>query len=94
VSLRAGPYTFTHVTYDPSSDVLYAAIGRPRQGSRVETPEAHYLRFDPMGRFSGIILMSPREQLEREGGVYVSLPDGARTRVQGIEALLRDAERD
>ena len=91
MSLRAGPYTFTHVTYDPPSDVLYAAIGKPRQGSRVETPESHYLRFDGQGRFSGVVFMSPREQLEREGGVYISLPDGARVRVQGIEALLRDA---
>lgn len=91
MSLRAGPYTFTHVTYDPPSDVLYAAIGRPRPGSRVETPESHYLRYDARGRFSGIILMSPREQLEREGGVYVSLPEGDRVRVQGIEALLREA---
>jgi hypothetical protein len=88
VSLRAGPYT-----YDPPSEVLYAAIGSPRPGSRVETPESHYLRYDGKGRFSGIVLMSPREQLEREGGVYVSLPDGARARVQGIEALLREAER-
>jgi hypothetical protein len=94
VSLRAGPYTFSHVTYDPPSDVLYAALGRPRPGTRVQTPESHYLRFDGSGRFSGIIFMSPREQLEREGGVYVSLPEGDRVRVQGIEALVRDAERD
>jgi uncharacterized protein YuzE len=89
VSLRAGPYTFSHVTYDPPSDVLYAAIGRPRaSGARRETPESHVLRFDGRGRFSGIILVNPRAQLEREGGVYVSLPDGARVRVQGIEAFL------
>ena len=91
VSLRAGPYTFTHVTYDPPGDVLYAAIGSPRPGSRVETPESHYLRYDARGRFSGVILMGPREQLEREGGVYLSLPEGDRVRVQGIEALLREA---
>ena len=92
MSLRAGPYTFSHVTYDPPSDVLYAAIGLPRSGHRVETPESHYLRFDGKGRFSGVIFMNPREQLEREGGVYVSLPEGDRVRVQGIEALVRQAE--
>jgi hypothetical protein len=92
VSLRAGPYTFSHVTYDPPSDVIYAAIGRPRPGSRERTPESHYLRFDAGGRLSGIILMSPREQLEREGGVYVSLPKGDRVRVQGIEAFVRDGD--
>ena len=86
MSLRAGRYTFSHVTYDPPSDVLYAAIGPPRAGSRDETPESHYLRFDDGGRFSGIILMNARQQLEVEGGVYVSLPDGDRVRVQGASA--------
>jgi uncharacterized protein YuzE len=92
VSLRAGRYTFSHVTYDPPSDVLYAAIGPPRPGTREQTPESHYLRFDGRGRFFGIIFMSPRQQLEREGGVYVSLPEGDRVRVQGVEALVREAE--
>jgi len=89
MSLRAGRYTFSHVTYDPPSDVLYAAIGSPRPGRREQTPEAHYLRFDGRGRFAGMILMNPREQLEREGGVFVSLPEGDRVRVQGIEAFVR-----
>jgi uncharacterized protein YuzE len=94
VSLRAGRYTFSHVTYDPPSDVLYAAIGPPRPGTREQTPESHYLRFDGRGRFFGIIFMSPRQQLEREGGVYVSLPEGDRVRVQGIEAFVAEAEED
>jgi uncharacterized protein YuzE len=92
VSLRAGRYTFSHVTYDPPSDVLYAAIGPPQPGTREQTPESHYLRFDGGGRFSGIIFMSPRHQLEREGGVYVSLPEGDRVRVQGIEAFVAEAQ--
>ena len=94
MSLRAGRYTFSHVTYDPPSDVLYAAIGRPRPGRREETPEAHYLRFDGRDRFSGLILVNPREQLEREGGVFVSLPEGDRVRVQGVEAFVRDSGAD
>lgn len=93
VSLRAGPYTFSHVTYDPPSDVLYATIGDPRPGRRVETPESHYLRFDDRDRFTGIIFMNPRAQLERDGGVYVSLPEGDRVRVQGVEALVQQGER-
>jgi uncharacterized protein YuzE len=90
VALRAGRYTFSHVTYDPPSDVLYAAIGQPRPGRRVETPESHFLRFDDRDRFTGMILMNPREQLERDGAVYVSLPEGDLARVQGIEAFVRD----
>jgi uncharacterized protein YuzE len=91
VSIRAGRYTFSHVTYDPPSDVLYAAIGRPRAGSRERTPESHYLRFDGRGRFSGVILMNPREQLERDGAVYVTMPTGERERVAGADRLLRGA---
>jgi hypothetical protein len=91
VSLRAGPYTFNHVTYDPPSDVLYAAIDRPRPGTREKTPEEHILRFDSRGEFFGVILVGPREQMEREGGVYLSLPSGDRVRVQGVEALMGPA---
>lgn len=89
MSLRAGPYTFNHVTYDAPSDVLYAAIDGPRRGSRQETPEAHILRFDERGKFFGITLVAPREQLDREGAVYVSLPSGERVRVQGAETAIR-----
>ena len=89
MALRAGRYTFSHVTYDPPSDVLYAAIGRPRTHRRVETPESHYLRFDSRDRLSGIVFMNPREQLDREGAVYVSLPEGDRVRVQGIETIVQ-----
>jgi uncharacterized protein YuzE len=89
VSLRAGPYTFTHVTYDAPSDVLYASIGAPRQGTREATPEAHVLRYDERGRFFGVILVNARDQLEREGAVHVSLPSGERVRVQGAEAEIR-----
>lgn len=88
VSLRAGPYTFSHVTYDPPSDVIYAAIDSPASGTRQETPERHVLRFDERGRFSGMILVGPRAQLEREGAVFVSLPTGERVRVQGAERLM------
>ena len=64
----------------------------PSPGARERTPESHYLRFDDRGRLSGIVFMNPREQLEREGAVYVSLPEGDRVRVQGIEAVVRDGD--
>ena len=89
MSLRAGPYTFSHVTYDAPSDVLYAALTSPVPGGRQETPEAHLLRFDEEGRFTGITLINPRDQLAREGAVYISLPSGERVRVQGAEAAMR-----
>jgi uncharacterized protein YuzE len=89
VSVRAGPYTFNHVTYDAPSDVLYATIAAPRPGTRTATPKSHILRFDERGRFFGITLVNLRDQLAREGGVFVSLPSGERVRVQGAEAEMR-----
>jgi hypothetical protein len=81
------------VTYDPPSDVLYASIGRPRPGRRVETPESDYQRFDGRDRFTGMIVMNPRERLERDGAVYVSLPQGDRMRLQGVESVIQAAQR-
>jgi uncharacterized protein YuzE len=91
VSIRAGNYTFTHVTYDAPSDVLYAAIDVPRPGTRHETPESDVLRFDQRGEFFGVILVNPRERLERDGTVRLTLPSGDLVRVQGIEAAIRVA---
>ena len=89
MSIRAGRYTFTHVTYDEPSDVLYAAIDRPRPGTRRKTPEDDVLRFDDRGEFVGVILVNPKDRLEREGDVKLTLPSGDLVRVQGIEAAIR-----
>jgi uncharacterized protein YuzE len=89
MSIRAGSYTFRHVTYDAPSDVLYAAIDAPRPGTRRETPESDVLRFDDRGEFFGVILRNPRARLEREGAVNLTLPTGDLVRVQGIEAAIR-----
>ena len=89
MALRVGRHTFRYATYDASSDVLYAAIEGPPRGSREPTPEHHVWRFDDDGRFVGITFVAPREQLEREGAVYVTLPTGERERVAGAERLIR-----
>ena len=89
MAIRVGPYTFGNVTYDGPSDVLYASIGELPSSRREKTPEEHLWHFDDRNRFRGITLMSPREQLERDGAVYVSLPSGELERVQGVEILVR-----
>ena len=89
MAIRVGRYTFSDVVYDGPSDVLYASIGDLPSSRRESTPESHIWHFDDRDRFRGITLMSPREQLEREGAVYVSLPTGELERVQGVDALLR-----
>jgi len=93
MALRVGPYTFNDVTYDGPSDVLYASIGQlPESSRRERTPEHHVWHFDDRGRFRGLTLVGPREQLERDGGVFVSLPTGELERVQGIDLELRKGD--
>ena len=92
MALRAGPHTFGYVTYDASSDMLYAGFEpQRRQGAREPTPEGDFLRYDEAGRFLGLILVDPGSRLEREGEVQVTLPSGDRVRVQGLELELRAA---
>ena len=89
MGLRVGRHNFAYVTYDASSDVIYAKYDGAPSASRELSPEEHVWLFDEMGRFHGIALMEPRERLERDGAVYVSLPSGERERVVGVEFTVR-----
>jgi len=91
MGLRVGRHNFPYVTYDASSDVIYAKRDEAPSARREVTPEQHVWLFDADGRFHGIALMEPRERLEREGAVYVSLPSGERERVVGVEFTVRGA---
>ena len=93
MGLRVGRHNFAYVTYDASSDVIYAKYDDAPSASRGLSPEEHVWLFDEMGRFHGIALMEPRERLERDGAVYVSLPSGERERVVGVEFTVRGAAR-
>jgi hypothetical protein len=87
--MRSGRYSFPYVTYDPPSDVLYARLSRAGAARRERSPEGDVWTYDSAGRPTGIIVIEPRERLERDGAVYITLPDGARERLQGVEAAIR-----
>ena len=89
MAIRIGRHTFTWSTYDPPSDVLDVGVEGPPAGRRERSPEEHIWRLDDDDRLVGITFMNPREQLEREGALYVTLPTGERERVAGAERLLR-----
>jgi hypothetical protein len=89
MGLRVGRHNFAYVTYDESSDVIYAKYDGSPSARREPTPESHVWLFDEYGRFHGIALMEPRERLKRDGAVYVSLPSGERERVVGVEFTVR-----
>ena len=85
MGLRIGRHNFTYVTYDASSDVIYAKRDSSPSARRELTPEDHVWLFDSDDRFHGVALMEPRERLERDGAVYLTLPSGEQERVAGVE---------
>ena len=93
MGLRIGRYNFTHVTYDDSSDVIYAKQDATPTARREPTPEEHVWLFDAQDRFHGVALMEPRERLDREGRVSVTLPSGEHERVVGVEFAVRRQQR-
>jgi hypothetical protein len=89
MGLRVGRHNFGFVTYDASSDVIYAKVDGSPSARREATPEEHVWLFDEDDRFHGVALMEPRERLERDGAVYVTLPSGEHERVAGVEFAVR-----
>lgn len=87
--MRAGRHSFPEVSYDPPSDVLYASLSPGEAASRELTEEGDVWTFDERGRPTGVIVMEPRQRLERDGAVYLTLPSGERERLQGVEAAMR-----
>ncbi len=88
--MRAGTLSFTSVTYDPPGDVLYARLSGARDASRERTEEGDVWTYDDRGQPTGVIVMEPRERLERDGAVYVTVPSGARERLRGVESAIRE----
>jgi uncharacterized protein YuzE len=66
---------FNRLDYDANADVLYLHVGDPsRAVDYDETPEGHAARFDRDGELVGLTLVRPKQLLEREGALHVSIP--------------------
>ena len=91
MGLRIGRHNFAYVTYDEASDVIYAKHDGTPSARREQSPEDHVWLFDADDRFHGVALMEPRERLERDGAVTVTLPTGEHERVAGVEFTVRGA---
>ncbi len=87
--MRAGRFVFSGVTYDPPSDVLSGRVSMEQVARRERTEEGDFWGYDGEGRPTSLTVMEPRERLERDGAVYVSLPSGELERLQGVEAAMR-----
>ena len=68
-----------------------SAPGLDSLGPRADlrSPENHVWLFDADDHFHGVALMEPRERLERDGAVLLTLPSGERERVVGVEFAVR-----
>jgi hypothetical protein len=87
--MRSGRHSFQLVTYDPPSDVLHARLGAGAEVTRERNADGDWWGFDADGRPTSLTVMEPRERLDRDGAVYVTLPTGERERLQGAEAAMR-----
>ena len=87
--MRSGRFFFPQVTYDPPSDVIHARLGTTSEVRRERTEEGDWWGSDEDGRPTALTVMEPRERLERDGAVYITLPTGERERLQGVEAAMR-----
>lgn len=75
MTINVGHWSFDHVVYDTKGDVLYLAMGEPREAAdQVLTQEGHVLRYDADGALIGITLVNAKWLAERDGVLNVSFP--------------------
>lgn len=75
MSVTIADITFDRVEYDAEADVLYLHVGDPSRAIDFdETPEGHAVRFDREGNLVGLTLVRPKQLLERDGELRVTLP--------------------
>jgi hypothetical protein len=87
-SVAIGPHRFDRALYDPDRDILDLSLEARRGGVGGEdTPEGH-MWFSRDDEICGVQFVEPRRQLERDGGIFVTLPDGNRVRAEAAEALI------
>lgn len=92
MTVKIGPLTFDHATYDAAGDVLYLHVGdRQAAGDSEDTPEGHVLRFDAAGAIIGLTLINAKWLLERDGELVVTLPEQVHVAPAAIEAAFASA---
>jgi uncharacterized protein YuzE len=92
MSVELAGHTFEHEYYDREVDVLYLRNGPSSDATDFdESPEGHHLRFAPDGTLIGITLVNPRQLLEKDGKIVVTLPDGTRLETTDLGPALAAA---
>jgi uncharacterized protein YuzE len=92
MTVKIGPLTFDHASYDEQGDVLYLHIGQRQAAADSEqTPEGHVLRFDATGKIIGLTIINAKWLLERDGELIVTLPEQVHVAPAAIEAAFAAA---
>lgn len=74
---------FDQHVYDERADVLYLSVGDPQVPAETyPTPEGHAVDFDVDGNVIGMVLVSPRSLLDRDGELKITWPEGHLRREQ------------
>jgi uncharacterized protein YuzE len=77
MAVRIGGIEFDSHEYDDRGDVLYLSIGEPRVPAVTDaTPEGHAVDLDADGNVIGMVLVSVRLLVDREGELRITWPDG------------------
>jgi uncharacterized protein YuzE len=92
MTVKIGPLTFDHASYDEQGDVLYLRIGqREAAADSEQTPEGHVMRFDAAGKIIGLTIINAKWLLERNGELIVTLPEQVHVAPAAIEAAFAAA---
>ncbi|MBV9334728.1 MAG: DUF2283 domain-containing protein [Solirubrobacterales bacterium] len=92
MTVKIGPLTFNHASYDASGDVLYLHISeRQAAADSEQTPEGHVLRFDAAGKIIGLTIINAKWLLDRDGELIVTLPERVHVAPAAIEAAFAAA---
>lgn len=77
MSIIIAGIAFDHHAYDEQGDVLYASVGQPRVPAETDgTPEGHAVDFDAEKNVVGLVLVSQRLLVDRDGELRIPWPDG------------------
>lgn len=90
--MRLGPYDFPSVDYDRFADMVRLRLEDGADGvSAGTTPEGHAFLYPDDGgdQVVGVDLEGVAGQLQDEGRVTITLPDGSVERLEQIERLVR-----
>ena len=75
MSVAIAGIIFDQHEYDERGDVLYLSVGDPREAPRTSTtPEGHAIDYDESGVVIGMVLVTVRSLLERDGELTITWP--------------------